>query len=154
GDEVIVPAFTFIATWLAVSQAGAKPVPVEPDPKTWTIDPAGVEAAISSRTRALIAVHLYGRPADMDALNQVAAARGLRVIEDAAQAHGALYKGRRAGALADAAAFSFYPSKNLGALGDGGAVTTNDTALAERITRLRNYGSEEKYRHETLGFNN
>jgi dTDP-4-amino-4,6-dideoxygalactose transaminase len=153
GDEVLVPANTYIATWLAVSYAGATPVPVEPDERTFNLDPARLEAAITPRTRALIAVHLYGQPADMDAIKEVAAPFGLKIIEDAAQAHGTLYKGRRVGGLGDAAGFSFYPGKNLGAFGDGGAVTTNDARLAERVRRLRNYGSQEKYYNETKGFN-
>jgi dTDP-4-amino-4,6-dideoxygalactose transaminase len=153
GHEVIVPANTFIATWLAVSYAGASPVPVEPDPKTCNLDPERVAVAITTRTRAIIPVHLYGQPADMDAILAVARQHGLRVIEDAAQAHGAKYKGRRAGSLADAAAFSFYPGKNLGALGDGGAVSTDDEGLAERIKVLRNYGSRLKYENEVRGFN-
>ncbi|MGE0372456.1 MAG: DegT/DnrJ/EryC1/StrS family aminotransferase [Gammaproteobacteria bacterium] len=153
GDEVIVPSNTYIATWLAVSHAGAVPVPVEPDERTYNIDPARIEAQITARTRAIIAVHLYGQPADMDAINAVAGKHRLKVIEDAAQAHGARYKGRRAGSLGDAAGFSFYPGKNLGAIGDGGAVTTNDAGLAERIRMLRNYGSVRKYHHEATGFN-
>lgn len=153
GDEVIVPSNTFIATWLAVSQAGATPVPVEPDPATHNLDPQRVRAAITPRTRALMPVHLYGLPAEMDCLNAIAREHGLKVIEDAAQAHGALYKGRSAGSLGDAAGFSFYPGKNLGALGDGGAITTSDDALAERVRRLRNYGSSVKYRHEVQGVN-
>lgn len=153
GDEVIVPSNTFIATWLAVSHAGARPVPAEPDDANFNIDPARIEQAITSRTRAIIPVHLYGQPADMDAINDIAARHGLKVIEDAAQAHGARYKGRRTGALGDAAGFSFYPGKNLGALGDGGAVTTNDPVLAERIRMLGNYGSRTKYRNELQGFN-
>ncbi len=126
GDEVIVPANTYIATWLAVSQVGAVPVPVEPDATTYNIDPTLIESAITPRTRAIIPVHLYGQPAEMDVINDIAARHRLRVIEDAAQAHGARYKGRRTGSLGDAAGFSFYPTKNLGACGDGGAVTTND----------------------------
>ena len=153
GDEVIVPSHTFIATWLAVSQAGARPVPVEPDPATCNIDPARIEAAVTQNTRAIIAVHLYGQPADMDPIREIAQRRGLRVIEDAAQAHGARYKGRRTGSLGDAAGFSFYPGKNLGALGDGGAITTDDAALAARLRQLRNYGSTVKYRHEVQGVN-
>src|SRR5882762_609929 len=153
GDEVIVPANTYIATWLAVSYSGATPVPVEPEERTYNIDPSRIEEAITSKTKAIIAVHLYGQPADMDAINEIAARHGLKVIEDAAQAHGARYKGRRAGSLADAAGFSFYPSKNLGALGDGGAVTTDDDALADRVRVLRNYGSRQKYRNETKGYN-
>lgn len=153
GDEVIVPSHTFIATWLAVSQAGARPVPVEPDAQTFNIDPARVEAAITPRTRAIIAVHLYGRPAAMTALRGIAIRHGLKLLEDAAQAHGARQDGRRCGGLGDAAAFSFYPGKNLGALGDGGAVTTDDDGLAERLRLLRNYGSRVKYRHELAGVN-
>ena len=153
GDEVLVPANTFIATWLAVTYAGAVPVPVEPDPRTCNLDPARVEEAVTPRTKAVMPVHLYGQCADMDAINEVARARGLRVIEDAAQAHGALYKGRPAGSLGDAAGFSFYPGKNLGAAGDAGAVVTDDAGLAEEVRRLRNYGSTVKYRHEERGFN-
>ncbi len=153
GDEVIVPANTFIATWLAVSQAGAWPVPVEPDPVTYNIDPARVEERISPRTRAIIAVHLYGQMADMSALRGIADRHGLRLIEDAAQAHGATAYGVVAGSAGDAAGFSFYPGKNLGALGDGGAVTTNDAELADRIRLLRNYGSRAKYQHEIAGYN-
>lgn len=153
GDEVIVPSNTFIATWLAVNQAGAKPVPVEPDIRTYNIDPNCIEPAITSRTKAIIAVHLYGQPADMDAINAIARKHSLKVIEDAAQAHGAMYKNKRVGSLGDAAGFSFYPGKNLGALGDGGAVTTNDAELAEKIRTLSNYGSKVKYRHEVMGFN-
>jgi dTDP-4-amino-4,6-dideoxygalactose transaminase len=153
GDEVIVPSNTYIATWLAVTFAGATPVPVEPDDATYNIDPEQVVAAITPRTKAIIAVHLYGQPAEMDALTAIAAQRGLLVIEDAAQAHGARYKGRRTGSLGHAAGFSFYPGKNLGALGDGGAVTTNDAVLADRIRLLRNYGSRIKYQHEEKGFN-
>lgn len=153
GDEVIVPSNTFIATWLAVSQAGATPVPVEPDERSHNLDPRLIEAAITPRTKAIMPVHLYGLPAEMDAINAIARRHGLKVIEDAAQAHGAIYQGRRAGSLGDAAGFSFYPGKNLGALGDGGAVTTSDAALAERLRRLRNYGSSVKYRHEVAGVN-
>ncbi len=153
GDEVIVPGQTFIATWLAVSHAGATPVAADIDPQTRNLDPARVEAALTPRTRAVIAVHLYGRPADMAPLAALAERHGLFLLEDAAQAHGAEYAGRPAGSLGHAAAFSFYPGKNLGALGDGGAVTTDDDALAERLRRLRNYGSSVKYRHEAIGFN-
>lgn len=153
GDEVIVPANTFIATWLAVTHAGARPVPVEPDPASFNLDPGRIEEAITPRTRAIIAVHLYGLPADMDRINEVARRCGLKVIEDAAQAHGARYKGRRTGALGDAAAFSFYPGKNLGAFGDGGAVVTDDPDLVHRIGALRNYGSHQKYEHEIKGRN-
>jgi dTDP-4-amino-4,6-dideoxygalactose transaminase len=153
GDEVIVPSHTFIATWLAVSQCGALPVPVEPDAATCNIDPARIERAVTPQTRAIVAVHLYGQPADMAPIRALARARGLHLIEDAAQAHGARYRGRRVGSLGDAAAFSFYPGKNLGALGDGGAVTTDDDALAARLRALRNYGSQQKYRHDVRGVN-
>lgn len=153
GDEVIVPSNTYIATWLAVSYAGATPVPVEPDIRTYNIDPEQIEAAITLRTKAIMPVHLYGQPADMDPINTIAQRFGLQVIEDAAQAHGARYKGRRAGSLGNAAGFSFYPGKNLGALGDGGAVTTNDDNLAEQLRILRNYGSRTKYHNEVKGFN-
>jgi dTDP-3-amino-3,4,6-trideoxy-alpha-D-glucose transaminase len=153
GDEVIVPSMTFIATWLAVTYAGATPVAVEPDERTFNLDPSRLEAAITPRTKAILLVHLYGQPADVDAIRAVAERRGIRVIEDAAQAHGARCRGRRAGALADAAAFSFYPSKNLGALGDGGAITTDDAAIAERVRLLRNYGSRAKYANDVKGYN-
>lgn len=153
GDEVIVPSNTFIATWLAVSQCGATPVPVEPDVNTHNIDPAGIGAAITSRTRAIMPVHLYGQSADMDPINEIAAKHGLIVIEDAAQAQGARYKGRRTGSLGHAAATSFYPGKNLGALGDGGAVLTSDDAIAEKVKQLRNYGSKVKYQHDLAGYN-
>jgi dTDP-4-amino-4,6-dideoxygalactose transaminase len=153
GDEVIVPSNTFIATWLAVSQCGATPVPVEPNVNTHNIDPALVAAAITSRTRAIMPVHLYGQPADMDPINELAAKHGLVVIEDAAQAQGARYKGRRVGSLGHAAGTSFYPGKNLGALGDGGAVLTNDDAIADKVRQLRNYGSTVKYQHELAGYN-
>lgn len=153
GDEVIVPSNTFIATWLAVSYSGARPVAVEPVEHTCNLDASLIEAAITPRTRAIIPVHLYGQPADMDSINEVAKKHGLKVIEDAAQAHGARYKGRRSGSLGDAAGFSFYPGKNLGAIGDGGAVTTDDDDLAQRIRILRNYGSRVKYRNEVKGYN-
>ena len=153
GDEVIVPSNTYIATWLAASYAGARPVPVEPIEATYNIDPQRILDAITPRTKAIIVVHLYGQPADMDAINAIARQHGLKVIEDAAQAHGARYKGIRTGNLADAAGFSFYPGKNLGALGDGGAITTNDDALAAQIRMLRNYGSQVKYHNEVKGFN-
>jgi dTDP-4-amino-4,6-dideoxygalactose transaminase len=153
GDEVIVPSHTFIATWLAVSYAGAKPVPVECDPETFNIVPELIEAAITARTRAIIPVHLYGQPADMDPILRTARKHGLKVIEDNAQAQGARYKGRRTGALGDAAATSFYPAKNLGSFGDAGAVTTNDPELADRVRCLRNYGSSKKYHHDIQGFN-
>jgi dTDP-4-amino-4,6-dideoxygalactose transaminase len=153
GDEVIVPSNTYIATWLAVSYAGATPVPVEPDERTYNIDPRLIEAAITPHTKAIIVVHLYGQPADMDAINVIAKRHGLKVVEDAAQAHGAFYKGRRVGSLGDAAAFSFYPGKNLGAIGDGGAVTTNDPVLADMVRLLCNYGSKVKYHNELKGYN-
>lgn len=153
GDEVLVPGNTFIATWLAASHVGATPVPVEPDPRSYNLDPNRLVDAISPRTRAIIAVHLYGQAAAMDAIQAIADAHGLIVLEDAAQAHGACYRGRRVGSFGAAAAWSFYPGKNLGALGDGGAVTTNDEVLAYRIRRLRNYGSQAKYSHEVRGFN-
>ena len=153
GDEVIVPANTYIATWLAVTYAGATPVPVEPDETTYNLDPELVEAAVTPRTKAIMPVHLYGQPADMDPIRAVARRHGLKVIEDAAQAHGARYRGRRCGSLGDAAGFSFYPGKNLGALGDGGAVTTDDEELAGRLRTLRNYGSSRKYVNEVAGFN-
>jgi dTDP-3-amino-3,4,6-trideoxy-alpha-D-glucose transaminase len=153
GDEVIVPGHTFIATWLAVSAVGAVPVAVDVDEQTYLMDPERVAEAITPRTVALMPVHLYGQPADMDALNALAERHGLLVIEDAAQAHGARYKGRPVGSLAAAAGFSFYPVKNLGAFGDGGAVTTNDDDLAQRLRLLRNYGSRAKYHHEQQGVN-
>ncbi|CAN7558673.1 DegT/DnrJ/EryC1/StrS family aminotransferase [Phenylobacterium sp. LjRoot225] len=153
GDEVIVPSHTFAATWLAVTQVGARPVPVEPDPASYTISAEAVGAALTPRTAAVIPVSLYGHPADMDPILALAADRGLFVLEDAAQSHGAEYRGRRTGGLAHATAFSFYPTKNLGALGDGGAVTTSDAALADRIRKLRNYGSARKYEHELSGVN-
>jgi len=153
GDEVIVPSNTYIATWLAVSHCGAVPVPVEPDPRTYNIDPQRIESAITKRTKAIVPVHLYGQAVDMDAIRTVAEKWGLNVLDDAAQAHGARYKGRRIGADADVTAWSFYPSKNLGALGDGGAITTNDAEIAERIRVLRNYGSKTKYVNLVRGYN-
>jgi dTDP-4-amino-4,6-dideoxygalactose transaminase len=153
GDEVIVPANTFIASVLAVTRAGLVPVLVEPDAITRNLDPARIEAALTSRTRAILPVHLYGAVADMEPIRAIARARGLKVIEDAAQAHGARYDGLRTGALGDAAGFSFYPGKNLGALGDAGAVTTNDAALADAIRTLRNYGSRVKYENLYAGYN-
>lgn len=153
GDEVITVANTFIATAAAIESAGARPVLVDMDPVTYNIDPNEIEAAITPATRAVIAVHLYGRLADMDAINAIAERHGLFVIEDACQAHGAMVGGRRAGSLGTAAAFSFYPSKNLGAFGDGGAVVTNDDELAENIRLLRNLGSAQKYQHSVRGFN-
>ncbi len=152
-DEVIVPSHTYIATWLAVNDIGAKPVPIEPDESSYTINPNLIEAAITENTKAIIPVHLYGHPADLDPILALANKHGLRVIEDAAQAHGAKYRSRRIGAHGDLVAWSFYPGKNLGAIGDGGAVTTNCSDLAERIRLLRNYGSIVKYRHEIQGIN-
>lgn len=153
GDEVIVPANTFIATWLAVARRGSTIIPIEPDPDTCNITPEAVTEALTPRTRAVIPVHLYGQPADIDALMQIADAHDLVVIEDAAQSHGARCRGRRIGGTGHAATWSFYPSKNLGALGDGGAITTNDAAAAARMRLLRNYGSKEKYVHELAGTN-
>lgn len=153
GDEVIVPGHTFVATWLAVRQVGATEVPVDIDPATYNIDGSAIEAAINSRTRAIIAVHLYGQTAAMDTLSRISNEYNIPIIEDAAQAHGATYQAKKAGGLGHAAAFSFYPTKNLGALGDGGAVTTDDPAIADRVRALRNYGSKVKYSHEQLGGN-
>lgn len=153
GDEVLVPANTYIATWLAVTHAGAQPVPIEPDPQTFNLDPGRVVAAMSSATRALMPVHLYGQPADVDLLKTIAGEHGIPIIEDAAQAHGACLRGRRAGALGDAAGFSFYPGKNLGAFGDGGCVTTSNPDLASLIRVLGNYGSAKKYHHDVTGTN-
>lgn len=153
GDEVIVPSNTYIATWLAVSHCGATPVPVEPDDRTYNIDPELIEAAITPRTKVILPVHLYGQPVDLDPILAIARKHGLRVLEDAAQAHGARYKGRRIGAHGDAVAWSFYPGKNLGAIGDGGAVTTNDPRIADRVRVLRNYGSRVKYVNEVKGLN-
>lgn len=153
GDEVIVSSNSYIATLLAVSAVGATPIMVEPDPATHNLDPARVEAAITPRTKLLLPTHLYGQPADLDPLLDIARRRGLRLIEDAAQAHGSRYRGRRVGAHGDAVAWSFYPSKNLGALGDAGAVTTNNPDLAKRIRVLGNYGSSTRYVNEVKGIN-
>jgi len=153
GDEVIVPSNTYIATWLAVSHCGAVPVPVEPDEATYNINPARIEAAITSRTKVILPVHLYGQPADIDSILSIARKHGLKVLEDGAQAHGASYKGKRIGGHGDVVAWSFYPGKNLGAYGDGGAITTNDPHIADRIRVLRNYGSRVKYVNEVKGFN-
>lgn len=153
GDEVIVPAFTFIATALAVEYTGAKPVFVEVDPETALLNPAFIESAITGRTRAIIAVHLYGQPAPMKEICAIAQKHGLKVIEDAAQAHGAVYEGVRTGALGDAACFSFYPGKNLGALGDGGCVTTNDIEIARKVRAIGNYGADKRYVHDYQGVN-
>lgn len=153
GDEVITAANTFVATVLAISNTGATPVLVEMDPETYNIDPTKIEAAITPRTRAIMPVHLYGQPADMDPIMAIAEEHDLLVVEDAAQAHGARYKGRVTGSLGHAAGFSFYPGKNLGAYGDGGAVVTNDAELADRVRVLRNLGMRVKYHHEVKGFN-
>ncbi len=153
GDEVIVPSNTYIATWLAVTHCGATPVPVEPDSNTYNINSSLIETAITSRTRAIIPVHLYGQSADMDAINYLAQKHNLIVIEDAAQAQGARYKGRRVGSLGHAAGTSFYPGKNLGALGDGGAILTDDDVVAEKVRKLRNYGSRIKYQNDLIGYN-
>ncbi len=153
GDEVIVPSNTYIATWLAVSQCGATPVPVEPLPATFNLDPGRIAAAITVRTKVIVPVHLYGQPADLDPVIAIARNHGLRVLEDGAQAHGAFYKGKRIGRHGDAVAWSFYPGKNLGAFGDGGAVTTDNPEIADRIKVLRNYGSRKKYENEVKGLN-
>jgi dTDP-4-amino-4,6-dideoxygalactose transaminase len=153
GDEVIVPSNTYIATWLAVSHVGATPVPVEPRPDTFNLDVDRLRAVLTSRTRAVMPVHLYGLPADLAPLLEFAAAHGLKVVEDGAQSHGARYRSQRVGAHGDIVAWSFYPGKNLGALGDGGAVTTNKPELADRIRVLRNYGSKRKYHNEVIGYN-
>lgn len=153
GDEVIVPSNTYIATWLAVSQVGASPIPVEPDIDTGNLNTALIESKITPKTKAILVVHLYGLCADMNPIREIADRHNLRVIEDSAQAHGAIYQGKKAGNLGDAAAFSFYPTKNLGCLGDGGAITTNNFDLAVKIRSLRNYGSEKKYHNHMKGFN-
>jgi len=153
GDEVILPANTFIATAQAVSYAGATPVLVDCDERTALIDPTKIESAITVRTKALLPVHLYGQPADMERISVIASRHNLFVIEDAAQAHGGAYKGRKCGSLGIASGFSFYPGKNLGAYGDGGAVVTNDDGLAQEIRLLRNWGSTVKYVHRRLGYN-
>lgn len=153
GDEVIVPSNTYIATWLAISHCGGIPVPVEPNETTFNIDVNKIEAAITSRTKVILPVHLYGQAVDLDPILTLAKKYDLKVLEDAAQAHGAFYKNIRIGAHGDAVAWSFYPGKNLGAMGDAGAVTTNSPEIAERIKLLRNYGSKEKYINQVLGFN-
>ncbi|MPQ98615.1 erythromycin biosynthesis sensory transduction protein eryC1 [Modestobacter sp. I12A-02628] len=153
GDEVLVPAHTFIATWLAVVHVGATPVPVDVSDRTGLWDADAVGAAVGPRTRAMIPVHLYGHPVDLDPLLAIARRHGLVVLDDAAQAHGARYRGRPVGGLCDATTWSFYPGKNLGAVGDGGAVTTSDPAVADRLRSLRNYGSTEKYVHDEIGWN-
>jgi dTDP-3-amino-3,4,6-trideoxy-alpha-D-glucose transaminase len=153
GDEVIVPSHGYIATYLAVTHAGARPVPCEPDPATYNLDPRRLAALITKKTRAILPIHLYGQPADMESINAIARQHQLFVLEDAAQSHGALARGQEAGSLGHAAGVSFYPSKNLGALADGGAVMTNDDALAEKIRHLRNYGSKVRYQNEYIGLN-
>ena len=153
GDEVIVPSNTYIATWLAISQVGAIPVPVEPDWKTYNLDPMKVEEAITPKTKAIAVVHLYGMPADMDPIMKIAERHRLFVLEDNAQSQGAIYKGRRTGHLGHAAAFSFYPAKNIGAFGEAGGVTTDNPEIADRIRVLRNYGSRIKYHNEVKGYN-
>lgn len=153
GDEVIVPTHTFVATWLAVTQCGAVPVPVEVCPETYQLDAARLSAAITPRCKAIVPVHLYGMPADMAAILEIATSRDIPVVEDAAQAHGTLYRGERIGGHGSAASWSFYPGKNLGAFGDAGAVTTNDPELAGRLRSLRNYGSAVRYVHDERGFN-
>ena len=153
GSEVIAPANTFIATALAISHVGATPVLVDVDPRTYNIDVAAVKRAITPRTKAIIPVHLNGHPARMDAIHEIAKEHSLIVIEDACQAHGASYHGKRTGSMGHAAAFSFYPGKNLGAYGDGGMLTTNDPAIAKRVQMLRNYGQSEKYHHMLRGYN-
>jgi dTDP-4-amino-4,6-dideoxygalactose transaminase len=153
GDDVLVPSNTYIATWLAVTRAGANPVPVEPLESTFNMNPDNLEGALTPQTKAVIPVHLYGQTADMDPIMEFAESKNLFVLTDAAQAHGSYYKGRMAGSLGHAAAFSFYPGKNLGAFGDGGAVLTNDPELAAKIKVIGNYGAEKKYHHDSLGFN-
>ena len=153
GDEVIVPANTYIATWNAVSLLGAKPVPVEPDERTYNINPELIESQITEKTKVILPVHLYGYPADMKPINELAEKYGLKVLDDAAQAHGAEYMGKKVGSLADVTAFSFYPTKNLGAIGDGGAITTNDEGIAEQLQKLRNYGESKKYVNDIVGVN-
>ncbi len=153
GDEVIVPAFTFIASWLAVSHTGAQPVPVDVSERTFNVEPARIAEAVTERTRAIMAVHLFGQPAEMAEIHRIARRHDLLVIEDAAQAHGAISHGRRVGVLGDAAAFSFYPGKNLGAVGDGGAITTDNAEIAGKIRALANYGSVTKYHHPIKGWN-
>ena len=153
GCEVIVPANTYIATWLAISYVGATPVPVEPNLQTYNLDPERIENAITTRTRAIMPVHLYGQPAEMNPICEIALRHNLKVFEDAAQAHGSVYREKRAGHLGDAAAFSFYPTKNLGAFGDAGAVVTDDDDIADRVRILRNYGSRTRYQNEVKGIN-
>lgn len=153
GDEVLVPSNTFIATVLAISYVGATPIFVEPDKDTLLIDPENIEEKINEHTRAIMVVHLYGRLADMERINTIATKHNLKVIEDAAQAHGAEWNGKKVGNWGDAAAFSFYPGKNLGAFGDAGAIVTNDEEIAQKVRALGNYGSEVKYKHDYKGVN-
>jgi dTDP-4-amino-4,6-dideoxygalactose transaminase len=153
GDEVITVANTFIATASAIAFTGARPVLVDIDPQTYNIEVGAIEQAITERTKAIMPVHLYGQPADIDPIMELAKGRGLIVIEDACQAHGALYKGRRVGSIGDAACFSFYPAKNLGGYGDGGILVTNDEDIANRVKMLRNYGQKEKYHHLFIAYN-
>ncbi|MZR13832.1 aminotransferase class I/II-fold pyridoxal phosphate-dependent enzyme [Maritimibacter sp. DP07] len=153
GDEVLVPSHTYVATWLAVSAVGATLKPVEPNPETFNMDVERIEGAITSATRAILLVHLYGQPCNLDPISEIAKRHSLKVIEDAAQAHGARYKGKRIGAHGDVACWSFYPGKNLGAMGDAGAITTNTPEIADRVRRLGNYGSEQKYVHVEQGVN-
>jgi dTDP-4-amino-4,6-dideoxygalactose transaminase len=153
GDEVIVPSNTYIATWLAVTYTGAEIIPVEPDPHTYNLDPQRIEKAITPKTKAILPVHLYGQPVDMDPINKLAQKYNLKVIEDSAQAQGALYKGSKTGSLGDASGFSFYPGKNLGAFGDAGTITTQDDQLDEKLRMLRNYGSKIKYENHCIGYN-
>lgn len=153
GDEVLVPSHTFVATWLAVSMVGATPVPVDVDPETFNLDPGRLAGLVGPKTRAIVPVHLYGQPARISEIVAFARDHGLYTIEDAAQAHGATYQGRKIGAHGDLVCWSFYPGKNLGALGDGGGITTNSASLADRVRLLRNYGSKEKYAHEEIGLN-
>tara|TARA_B100001250_G_C19776808_1_gene779951 strand:+ start:259 stop:1389 length:1131 start_codon:yes stop_codon:yes gene_type:complete len=153
GDEVIVPSNTFIATWLAISNLGATPIPVEPDIESYTINPDLIEEKITPRTKVIIPVHLYGSICDMNKINEIAKKFSLKVLEDAAQAHGAIYLSRKAGSLGDAAAFSFYPGKNLGALGDAGAITTDDEKLYRKVRSIRNYGTSKKYKNNIHGIN-
>ena len=153
GDEVLVPANTYIATWLAISHSGATPVPIDPDIRTYNMDPAKIAQAVTEKTKAILVVHLYGQPADMEAIKEIAGQYKLMLFEDAAQAHGARYGEKMAGSLGEAAAWSFYPGKNLGAMGDAGAITTDDESLANTLRGLRNYGSTKKYRNERKGYN-
>ena len=150
GDEVIVPSHTFIATWLAVTNCGAKPIPIEPNEATYSIDETKIQEAITSKTKAIIPVHLYGQPAELDTIINIAKANNIYVIEDAAQAHGATYNSKKIGSHGDLVIWSFYPGKNLGAFGDGGAITTKDANLASKVRMLANYGSREKYVHDDL----